>query len=354
MKIKSLIQLVVINFKNFFREPGALFWSFAFPIAMAWVLGLAFSGTPEKKYKIFISGDSTLTKLYPNETKDNFSKELGGGTGISARATFIKASQEEIDIALKKGICILYITLQKEKPIFNYDPSNAEAVNLYLLLERDIAMLSGKKANAMASITTKGIRYIDFLIPGLLAMGIMNSCVWGISWYLIELRIKKLLRRMVATPMKKSVFILSHFITRLLLTFFESCVLVLFAWIFFDLEISGDATALIPLYLSGILAFGGIGLVLASRTQSTHVGNGLINAIVLPMTIVSGIFFSYQGFPDWAIPIIKILPLTILTDSVRAIFNEGAGFPEVFLPCTILTVMGLTFYYIGLKMFKWY
>ena len=354
MRTNSLIQLIGVNFKNFFREPGALFWSFAFPIAMAWVLGIAFSSTPEKKYTVFILGDSTIKKIYPFETKENFIREIGTGTGISTKVSFIKTSKEAIDKALKKGSCILFINLQNEKPVFNYDPGNAEAATLYLLIERDIINQTGKKSFVTTAITTKGIRYIDFLIPGLLAMGIMNSCVWGISWYLIELRIKKLLRRMVATPMKKSIFILSHFSTRFILTLFESLVLVAFAWIFFDLEISGDVIALIPLYLSGILVFGGIGLILASRTQSTHVGNGLINAVVLPMTIVSGVFFSYQGFPNWAIPIIKLLPLTILTDSVRAVFNEGAGLKEVFVPCSILTLIGATFYLIGLKLFKWY
>jgi ABC-2 type transport system permease protein len=354
MKNNQLVILVIINFKNFFREPGALFWSFAFPIAMAWVLGVAFSSSPQKKYTVLISQDSVSQKIYPDETTDNYTREIAEGIGISAKTTFIKASPAEINEALRKGKCILYIDLKDGQPVFHYDPGNPEAVSLYLMLERDIAGKAGKKTYSIASITTKGTRYIDFLIPGLLAMGIMNSCVWGISWYLIELRIKKLLRRMVASPMKKSSFVLSHFIARLLLTLFESCILVLFAWLFFGLEISGDILALIPLYLSGILAFGGIGLMLASRTQSTNVGNGLINAVVLPMTIVSGIFFSYEGFPEWMIPIIKILPLTILTDAVRAIFNEGAGISEVFIPSLILSSLGIIFYYIGLKMFKWY
>src|SRR6187402_3360821 len=113
MKIKTLALLVMVNFKNFFREPGALFWSFAFPIAMAWVLGVAFSGTPEKKYKIFIAGDSTLKKIYPLEKGNDFTKEIGGGTGMSVRANFINASSEEINDALKKGTCILYVALQK-------------------------------------------------------------------------------------------------------------------------------------------------------------------------------------------------------------------------------------------------
>ncbi len=354
MKTNPLVSLVVINFKNFFREPGALFWSFAFPIAMAWILGVAFSGTPAKKYKVLLSGDSTLSQIYPNEKKKDFIKEIATGTGMSVTAVFETVSLEKIKEALQKGACILYIDLRNGQPVFHYDASNSDAANLYVLLERDIALVAGKKSFPIAQITTKGTRYIDFLIPGLLAMGIMNSCVWGISWFLIELRIKKLLRRMVATPMKKSDFILSHFIGRLLLTLFEASVLFFFSWLFFDLEITGSSVALIPLFFSGILAFGGIGLILASRTQSTYVGNGLINAVVLPMTIVSGIFFSYEGFPNWLIPIIKILPLTILTDSIRAVFNEGAGFSEIFWPCSILTLLGLIFYYTGLKLFKWY
>jgi ABC-2 type transport system permease protein len=354
MKTNPLIHLVIINFKNFFREPGALFWSLAFPIAMAWILGIAFSGTPVKKYKILISGDSTVHKIYPKEKTTNFTREVGVGTGISVIVNFESCSDKAINEALQKGVCILYIDLQNNQPVFHYDPGNQEAVNLYVMVERDIETEAGIKPFAILGITTKGNRYIDFLITGLLAMGIMNSCVWGIGWFLIELRIKKLLRRMVATPMKKSIFILSHFIGRLLLTLFESCVLFIFAKLFFDIDITGSYIALVFVYLSGILVFGGIGLILASRTQSTNVGNGLINAVVLPMTIVSGIFFSYEGFPSWMIPVIKILPLTILADSLRAIFNEGAGLAEIWQPCAILTFLGLVFYFIGLKIFKWY
>lgn len=353
MKSKQIAHLVLVNFKNFFREPGALFWSFAFPIAMAWVLGVAFSGSPEKKYKILVAGDSTMQKLFPAQSSP-FTAAIGTGTGTTVNAEFTTASPSALDAALKNGTCILYIDLQKGEPVFHYDPGNAEAVNLFLLLDRELALKANRKTYVTEKITTKGTRYIDFLIPGLLALGVMNSCVWGISWYLIELRMKKLLRRMVATPMKKSSFILSHFITRLLLTLFESVILTLFAWVFFGLEMTGSFLALILIYLSGVLAFGGIGLMLASRTQSTHVANGLINAVVLPMTIVSGIFFSYQSFPQWMVYIIKVLPLTLLSDSVRAIFNEGAGVADVLLPCSLLSGLGLVLYLLGLKIFKWY
>ncbi|HVD97926.1 MAG TPA: ABC transporter permease [Cytophagaceae bacterium] len=354
MKIKQIAHLVLVNFRNFFREPGALFWSFAFPVAMAWVLGIAFSGSPEKKYKVFLSGDSTFQKIFPSASATGFTQKIGTGSGTSAQVEFLPASEKTLTDALKKGICVLYIDLKNGQPVFHYDPGNSEAVTLYLMLERELSIHANRPVYVTEKITMKGTRYIDFLIPGLLAMGVMNSCVWGISWYLIELRMKKLLRRMVATPMRKSSFIISHFVTRLLLTSFESCILVLFSWLFFGIQMTGSFAALVLIYLSGILAFGGIGLVLASRTQSTHVANGLINAVVLPMTIVSGIFFSYQSFPEWMIAIIKVLPLTLLSDSVRAIFNEGAGLPEVLLPCGVLTGLGVVFYLIGLKIFKWY
>lgn len=354
MKSRQIAHLVLVNFKNFFREPGALFWSFAFPIAMAWVLGVAFSGTPEKKYKILVAGDSTMQKLFPAQYSSSLTTTVGTGTGTSANAEFTVATLARLNEALKNGTCILYVNLQNGEPVFHYDPGNPEAVSLFLMLDRELAIKANRKAYRTEKITTKGTRYIDFLIPGLLALGVMNSCVWGISWYLIELRMKKLLRRMVATPMKKSSFILSHFITRLLLTLFESVILLLFAWVFFGLEMTGSLLALVMIYLSGVVAFGGIGLLLASRTQSTHVANGLINAVVLPMTIVSGIFFSYQSFPQWMIYIIKALPLTLLSDSVRAIFNEGAGVADVLLPCTLLSGLGLVLYLLGLKIFKWY
>jgi ABC-2 type transport system permease protein len=354
MKISAVLHLVKINFKNFFREPGALFWSFAFPVGIAWVLGVAFSSSPEKSYTVLLEGAQIKEVLFPDSSSSALLKKLGTGTGVQAAVHFEEASAAVIEQRLKKGTCILYISQEEGKPVFHYDPENSEAVLLYLLLERELALGQGRVAASMAPITTKGVRYIDFLIPGLLALGIMNSCIWGISWYLIELRMKKLLRRMVATPMKKSVFMLSHFITRLFLSVFESVILLVFAWVFFDIHLNGSIGAFILVYLAGVLAFGGIGLVLASRTQSTHVGNGLINAVVMPMTIVSGIFFSYQGFPEWVLPIIKILPLTILSDSVRAIFNEGASWSEVLMPAAILAGIGLILYYIGLRIFKWY
>ena len=185
-------------------------------------------------------------------------------------------------------------------------------------------------------------------------MGVMMSCMWGISYGIIEKRSKKLLRRLVATPMKKSHFLIALITVRITMNFIESLVLLIFSLIAFKMTIQGDISALILTYLAGNIAFAGIAVFASSHTSNTEVGNGLINFVVFPMMILSGIFFSYQNFPEWSIPVIKNLPLTMLTDGIRSIFNEGAGYKEVAMPILIMISTGVLFFSAGLKIFKWH
>ena len=138
------------------------------------------------------------------------------------------------------------------------------------------------------------------------------------------------------------------------MNFLESLVLFIFALFAFKMTIQGDITALIVMFLAGNIAFAGIAVFVSSNTSNTEVGNGLINFVVFPMMVLSGIFFSYQNFPDWSIPVIRKLPLTMLTDGIRSIFNEGAGYHEVIIPILILTAIGVIFFTAGLKIFKWH
>jgi len=185
-------------------------------------------------------------------------------------------------------------------------------------------------------------------------MGVMMSTMWGISYGIIEKRSKKLLRRLVATPMKKSHFLLALITVRVTMNFIEALVLLLFALITFKMTIQGEIPALILMFLAGNIAFAGIAVFVSSHTSNTEVGNGLINFVVFPMMVLSGIFFSYHNFPDWSIPVIQILPLTMLTDGIRSIFNEGAGLREAGMPILLLTTAGTVFFVAGLKIFKWH
>ena len=159
---------------------------------------------------------------------------------------------------------------------------------------------------------------------------------------------------MIATPMRKSYFLLTLIGVRIALNFMESTLLFIFAWLVFDITIQGNIVALLCIFIVGNISFAGIAIFVSSHTANTEIGNGLINVVVLPMMVLSGIFFSYHNFPEWAIPYIQKFPLTMLADGVRSIFNEGAGFVEVAFPCSLLLIIGISFFLAGLKIFKWY
>lgn len=349
----SLFNLIVVQFKAFFREPAILFWALIFPLAIAGVLGIAFTQhvDPIRKVAIITNEQSGESKnlaalLSQNDRVDNNERQ---------QFDFFYSSYDSAEVKLKRGEISLFIEIGKnDSLIFNFDPQNAEGNLTYLLLENKF--LKDERSNELkiSPITAKGNRYIDFLIPGLIALGVMNSCIWGIGWNLIEFRIKKLMRRMVATPMKKSYFLLGHIISRAVLSSIEAALLFLFAYFVFGVTMQGSFLAFMVVFLTGIMAFAGIAVVASSRATSTQEGNGIINAIVLPMTILSGVFFSYRSFPDWAIAIIEKFPLTMLADAIREIFNEGASLQDVGGQIVGLTITGIVFFVVGLRIYKWY
>jgi ABC-2 type transport system permease protein len=347
MNKSSLYQLILVHFKTFFREPAILFWAILFPILMAWVLGIAFSNKRETLKTVYVIGDKPVSEKITGEKI--FSRESGNPFKI----TFKGSGEREAVKAIKRGIISLYIETKEDSLIYHFDPANPDARLTHLIIDRE---LSGSKASlsSIRILESKGTRYIDFLIPGLIALGIMNSCIWGIGWTLIETRMKKLLRRMVATPMKKSVFLGSHVITRLILGGIETALLFIFSYFYFGTSITGSVPAFLAVFFAGVIAFSGIGILIASRTDKSEIGNGLVNAVTLSMTILSGVFFNYHNFPDWAISFIQLLPLTLLADVLRAIFIEAAGFQEVIKPVVILLLTGAITFTAGMRIFKWY
>jgi ABC-type multidrug transport system permease subunit len=367
--IRPFFQLILVQFREFYREPAVLFWSIIFPVAMAWGLGIAFNKKTEliKTVAIVENSDVSLSKLVNNkdintnknyDTKKKFYYyEIQTGSKTEGFTTYkiVITDWESAIKMLKRGNISLILDNKDNKINYHYDPANAEGQLAYLQLSGAFSGFSFQSAKyEFTPLTQKGTRYIDFLIPGLIAMNVMMSTMWGISYGLIEARSKKLLRRMVATPMSKAEYLFSHFIARVILCSIEATIIYIFARYYFDMHIEGNVGSLILLFISGVIAFFGISVLVASRTAKTQIGNGLINAVVMPMMIVSGIFFSYHNFPDSVTPYIQILPLTLLADGVRSIFIEGSGFKEVWATILILNGIGFATFLGGLKVYKWY
>jgi ABC-2 type transport system permease protein len=364
----QLYRLIVAHIKEIVREPAVLFWGIGFPILMAWGLGIAFSTKKEMNREIAVIYQNPTVSIqksvladiiehYPGKQKGDYLLPLRNEKTGDINLTFHECTLDEAHVLLKKGTISLIVEVSQDKIHYNFDPANAEAQLLYQLVKGVVyngPQYYASHQDEIKPLTVSGTRYIDFLIPGLLAMGIMMSSSWGISYTLIERRSKKLLRRMVATPMKKSNLLIALITARFIMNVIEAVLLYLFAWLYFDIQIQGNPVALLALFIAGNMAFAGISVLISSHTANPEVGNGLINAVVTPMMVVSGIFFSYSHFPEWTIPVIRHLPLTMLADGVRSIFNEGAGLMEVWREVLILCTTGLVTFVIGLKVFKWY
>jgi ABC-2 type transport system permease protein len=362
-------RLVLAHTLEIVREPGVLFWGILFPILMSLGLGIAFTKKQDTTRKIamisgeqvfvidsIIGGHASLDPVGRNDSA-SYTIELKNDQLGNTTFRFYHMNWDEAMVALKQGRINMIIDQDKGKTVFRFDPLNPDAQLSYLkllpLFGKGELMANGNAEN-IKPLTVTGTRYIDFLIPGLLAMGIMMSTMWGLSYGIIEKRSKKLLRRMVATPMKKSYFLISFMMVRMMMNFFEAGLLILFAWLVFHITIQGSIPALFAIFIAGNIGFAGLAFFISSRTAKTEIGNGLINVIVMPMMLLSGVFFSYHNFPEKIIPIIRKLPLTLVSDGMRSIFIEGAGMVQIAVPVFVLTLGGAIFFILGLKYFRWY
>jgi ABC-type multidrug transport system permease subunit len=362
----QLYQLVLTQFLETIREPSVLFWGIGFPILISIGLGLAFTQSSGTQFHVNVVEnhatpiDSLITRYGTKTTQDAsilYTWTVTDPTLGNTKFIFTHHTWNDAIISLKRGEADLILTYSDGKPCYHFDPHNAQAQLLYLKLSHLLQhpeIKATEEQGHIAPLMLKGVRYIDFLIPGLIALGILNALMWGISYSIIERRSQKLLRRMVATPMRKSNFLIALILVRFVMNVIEASVLFFFAWLFFNTTIQGNIGALFLLFVAGNVSIAGIAVLISSRTEKTEIGTGWINAITMPMMILSGIFFSYHNFPEWSIGFIKLLPLTLLTDGIRSIFNEGAGWMQIAFPSLILSAFGVVCFIVGLKRFRWY
>jgi len=331
-----LLRLFVLHIKKFFRQPAILFWAVGFPVIMAWVLGAAFSKPDNPVVPVGILSSSHMPlSVLPN-------------------ITWVPTTESTLRRDLRLGEFSLYVSLDDGRLTAHYDPKNQAAKLAYLTLEKSLSDLQGGSGLTVDPISRQGSRYIDFLLPGLAALSIMNSALWGLGWGTIEMRMKKMLRRMVATPMSKVAFLGSLIMARIVVGLFELLILFGFCKLYFNMSFIGSYTAFLMVFLAGNIAFCGFGILVASRTSSTTIANGLINMVTLPMMVLSGVFFSYRQFPEWAVSVIEYLPLTQLADAFRLLMNEPVGVAHVGFTVTLLLVTGIVTSAIGLKLFRWH
>jgi ABC-type multidrug transport system permease subunit len=340
-------HLLMARMKELKREPEVVFWVFGFPLLLALGLGIAFRNKPADATRIaVVAGPSAHSVL------DLLARAPNPGS--------IRAEVSEEGTAMKGfhlGKYDLVVQLMSDGAFhYDYDPARPESVLARTVVDDALQTAAGRKSPIPTASTTSsepGSRYIDFLIPGLLGMNLMNSGMWGIGFALVDMRQRKLLKRFVATPMRRGDFLLALTSSRLVLMLIEIVLLLGLGILVFHMRVLGSGFTILLFSAVGAVSFGGIGLLTACRAQKIETVSGLINLVMMPMWIFSGVFFSYERFPAAIHPFIKALPLTALNDALRATILEGAPLGSQSARLLILVFWGGISFILALKWFRW-
>ncbi len=337
-----LAALTLARFRLTMREPEMVFWVFVFPILMALALGIAFQAR----------GDEPV----PVAVRD----APGAGPVLAALARsgdiegFTAPEGEELAL-LRDGRAHL-VVVPGSPPTYRYDPVRPESRLTRLLVDQALADEAGHDPAPTVrteEVATPGSRYIDWLVPGLLGMNIMGSGMWGLGFGIVVARSRKLLKRMIATPMRRSHFLASLVISRLAFLGLEMLALLGFAWWVFGVGNEGGLAALVAVALIGALAFGGIGLLTACRARTIEGVSGIMNVVMVPMWVCSGVFFAVTNFPEAAQPFIRVLPLTAMIDALRGVMLNGDGLAGIGSELGILAGWGAVSFVVALRVFRW-
>lgn len=336
------VQLFLARIREFLREPEVVFWVFGFPLLLAVGLGVAFRNKPP---------DEIVVGILKSEAAAATAGVLRQDAGF--RASILGSEEASRQLRLGK---VSLLVVPGDTYEYRYDPTRPESVLARQMVHDALERAAGRTDRVEVRetlITQPGARYIDFLIPGLLGMNIMSGGMWGVGFVLVDMRSRKLLKRLVATPMPRSHFLGSMMASRMLFVFIEMLLMLAFGWLVFSLVIMGSLGAIFLLTILGSFVFAGIGLLVGSRTQKIETISGLMNLVMLPMFVFSGIFFSSERFPEFLQPFIKALPLTALNDALRATILEGASLASQSGRIGILIAWGTLAYLGALKLFKW-
>lgn len=342
--LHPLVELTLTRAREFLREKEAVFWVFIFPVLMTFALGIAFRNTvPDKTLVAIEAGDAKTTEI---------ASVLSRSPEISARVL----SPDEATQALRSGKVSLVVKPDKDSFEYRFDPTRPESRNARLLVD-DVLQRGKGRADVVSigeeRVTEPGARYVDFLVPGLIGMNLMGSGLWGLGFTVVISRSRKILKRLAATPMRRSHYLLSFIFSRLIFLVLEVAAVLLFAWLVFGFTVRGSWLSVTLITVLGGFTFSGIGLLVAARPTTIEGVSGLMNFIMLPMWLLSGTFFSSERFPQVLQPFIQALPLTALNNALRALMNEGATLSSNWMSIAILVAWCVTSFIVALKIFRW-
>ncbi len=346
----SLWRLTQMRLRELAREPGTLFWIFGFPLLLTLGLGFAFRGSSGARPAVGVVAP------FPEPWAAAI-----GAAGFPVR----RLPEAEARHALATGALALAVFAPPPGALedgdagavrYAFDPMRPGARLARLEVDRALQRAWGRVdpvAVRDERQSAPGTRYVDFLVPGLIGMNVMQGSLWGVGWAIVNLRVRKLLKRLLATPMRRWQLLVAFMLARLVVVPIETTSLLVFARLVFGVRVAGSLPALAAVATLGALSFGGLAILVSSRAQNVESVTGLINTVMIPMFITSGVFFSNAHFPTVLQPLVAALPLSALNQALRAVVIDGAGLAALASPCAILVAWGAVGYAVGLRAFRW-
>ena len=337
-----LVQLTLVRLRDFLREPEALFWVFAFPVIMACALGVAFRAQQPQPIPVGVLAMEG-------------SRAVSDALRPDARLAVREVDPSEVERLLRNGTVHLVI-VPGDPPAYRFDPTRPETRLARMTADEALQRSRGRADVFVPREETEvpvGSRYIDWVLPGLIGMNIMGGSMWSIGFAIVQARTRKLLKRLAATPMRRSDFLLSHATGRIAFLVPEVVVLVVFGWVVFGTPVHGSLVGLGFICLLGALAFAGLGLLIASRLKTIEAASGWMNVVMMPMWLLSGVFFSSDNFPAVMQPFIRALPLTALNDALRGNMIDGVPTLALWPQLAILAAWAVVPFPIALRLFRW-
>jgi ABC-2 type transport system permease protein len=335
-----LVQLTLVRYREFLREPEALFWVFVFPLLLAAGLGIAFRNRPPDTLKIAAASPELAATLRGEKLLD-------------VQQLDVNAAKE----ALRTGsVAMLALPGEGGAVEYEFDDTNPDGRAARLLADRVIQRAAGRVDPVETNdrfVREPGSRYIDFLIPGLLGMNLMGSGIWSMGFAIVDARRKHLLKRLVASPMPRQYYLLSFLLSRISILVVEVGALLGFGAIFFKVPVRGSILELAALCALGALCFSALGLLISSRVRTIEAASGLMNLVMMPMWIASGVFFSSRKFPDALQPLIKLLPLTAVIDALRANILQGVHLVQLAPQLAVMAFYLIACFVLALRLFRW-
>jgi len=345
MNNNPLWQLTLARFREFYREPAAVFWVYGFPLFLAVLLGLAFRDRPVEKITIDIVADNAAEA-------EKLSTRLSADERLNIHLNTSDAARNRLRTAKTSLVVVPNAEGAAE---YLFDPNRPECVLAKNAVDNRL-LRSGPNPPPLPAEKTldeAGGRYIDFLLPGLIGTNLMGGGLFGVGFLIVDMRVRKLLNRFLATPMKPRDFLMSMLLSRLVFVLVEIVFLLAFGNLAFGVTVRGSWFTLGVFVLLSAVSFAGLGLLIACRAKTIETVSGLMNAAMLPMYVLSGVFFPSDRFPEIVQPLIKLLPLTACIDGLRAIINDGAGLGTVIQPALVLVAWTVVCFALALKFFRW-